>query len=450
MKIAFFGVLSPIRSGVADYSRNLLPELKKLMDIDVFIDDYDSDDEGITSQFEVFNYLRFERRLETERYDAIVYQMGNDLHHRFMYHYVFNFPGVVVLHDFNLHPSRASMLRATGDEATYARELEECLGPKGPEVARLVMAGDQFNALLDTFPMNEKVLRSSLAAIVHNPYVKRMVKIAAPDTPAHLVNMGIPVRKNVLKKAQARRKLNLPLGKFVVLCPGFVGPHRKPDVALDGFAQLLKKHRNALLIIIGDPDPRVDIASKINRRGLTESVRLAGYVPDEAFANYISASDVVLNLRTTSIRETSATMLTAMSLGRPVVATRLVHSCHLPAGACLFVEHSPTEADDVAQRLEQLWSNPKEGDKIGKAAQTYIRQKHSIKQAAQGYKTAIDAVLAETTKDIKHTKRAKTLRERLGWLDDEKRRILSDLSGNSQGKLLADELEHAMAELGLG
>jgi len=450
MRIAFFGVLSPIRSGVADYCQNLLPELKKLMGIDVFIDDYDPDDKGITAQSEAFNYLRFERRLETERYDAIVYQMGNDLHHRFMYHYVFNFPGIVVLHDFNLHPSRASMLRASADEATYATELEECLGPKGREIARLVMAGDQFNALLDTFPMNEKVLRSSLAAIVHNPLVKRMVEMAAPDITVSLVNMGIPVRKKVLKKAQARRKLNLALGKFIVLCPGFVGPHRKPDVTLDGFAKFAKKHPNALLVFIGDADPRADLAGKINHRGLTKSVRLASYVPDLTFNNYITASDVVLNLRTSSIRETSATMLTAMSLGRPVIATRLVHNCHLPTGTCLSVEHSPTEADDVAQRLEQLWSNPKEGDRIGKAAQTYIRQNHSIKQAAQGYKAAIDAVLAETTKNTKNTKRARTLRERLSWLDAEKRRIALDLCGDAPSKSLADELEHAMAELGLG
>ncbi len=283
MKIAFFAVLSPIRSGVADYCENLLPELKRLMDIDIFIDDYDPDEKRMTSQFGVFNYLRFEDRLATERYDAIVYQMGNDVHHRFMYHYIFNFPGIVVLHDFNLHPSRASMLRATGDEATYVHELEECVGPKGAEVARLVMAGDEFNALLDTFPMNERVLRSSLAAIVHNPYVKRMVERTASDTPAYLVNMGIPVRTNILKKAQARRKLNLPLGKFIVLQPGFVGEHRKPDVALDGFKQLIKKHPNALLVIIGDPDRRVDIAGMISSQAkVSKDLKLKNHNPSAA------------------------------------------------------------------------------------------------------------------------------------------------------------------------
>jgi len=450
MRIAFFGVLSPIRSGVADYCQNLLPELKELMDIDVFIDDYDPEEPGVASQFQVFNYLRFERRGKKEKYDAIVYQMGNDLHHRFMYHYIFNFPGIVVLHDFNLHPSRASMLQASGDQATYARELEECLGSKGPEVARLVTAGAQFNALLDTFPMNEKVLRQSLAVIVHNPYVKRMVEKAAPDTPAYLVNMGIPVRKNVLKKAQARRKLNLPLEKFVALYPGFVGPHRKPDVALDAFARFIEKHPNALLVFTGDPDPRVDLASEAKRRGLDKFIKLENYVSDEAFDSYITASDVVLNLRTNKIRETSATMLTAMSLGRPVIATRLIHNCHLPTDTCLFIEHSPTEADDLAQRLEQLWSNPNEGEKIGKAAQAYIKDNHSIKQAAQGYKTAIDATLAATTENTKSTKHARTLRERLIWLDEEKQRIVNDLSGATQGKVLADELERAMAELGLG
>lgn len=447
MTIAFFAVLSPVRSGVADYCENLLPELKKLMDIDVFIDDYDPGEKRVTSQFEVFNYLRFEDRLATEKYDAIVYQMGNDVHHRFMYHYIFNFPGIVVLHDFNLHPSRASMLRATGDEATYVRELEECVGPKGPEVARLVMAGDEFSALLDSFPMNERVLRSSLAAIVHNPYVKGMVERTAPDTPAHLINMGIPVRKNILKKAQARRKLNLPLGKFVVLHPGFVGPHRKPNVALDAFAQFIEKHPNALLVFTGRPDPKIDLAREVGRRGLAKSVRLADYAPDEAFDNYITASDVVLNLRTNKIRETSATMLTAMSLARPVIATRLIHNCHLPLGTCLFVEHSPTEADDLAERLEQLWSNPKEGDMIGKAAQAHMRQEHTTKQAAAGYKSAIEAMSAQSSKSAK---RPRTLRERLTWLDEEKKQIVGDLCAPGHDRIVTEQLEDVMAQLGLG
>ena len=446
MKVALFAVLYPIRSGLANYCHNLLPKLKELAEIDIFIDDYDPDDEAITSQFEVMNYLRFEERLASEKYDAIIYELGNDLHYKFMYHYIFNFPGIVVLHDFNLHPSRASMLRASADEETYRRELEDCVGPRGSEIARLVCAGEQFNPLLNVFPMNEKVLRSSRAALVHNPYVKRLVQEVAPRTPAYLVNMGLPEPGRTLKRAESRRRLNLPASKFIVLNQGFVGPHRKPEVVLDGFARFVKKHPKSMLVFTGDPDPRVDLACMIRTRALTEAVRLENYVQDDVFHTYIAAADVVLNLRTNAIRETSATMLTAMLLGRPVIATRLAHNCYLPPSVCLFVEHSPAEANDLAARLESLWSNPKQGEAIGKAARAYVRSNHSLAQSARGYKAAIDAVVAQPEE---RTREPRTLRERLPWLAEEKASVLDEICAPEHHKQVGEVLREAMSDLGL-
>ncbi|MBN1593042.1 MAG: glycosyltransferase [Candidatus Coatesbacteria bacterium] len=447
MRIAFFAVLHPVRSGISDYCEHLLPELEKLIDVDVFIDDYSREDVSSRIRSEVFNYLRFEHMHKARRYDAIVYQMGNDLHHRFMYHYIFNFPGILVLHDFNLHPSRASMLRSTRDEATYTEELRACLGAgRGAEVARLILADRRFSPLLDIFPMNELALHKSRAAIVHNPYVKKAIEEAIPGTPAYLLNMGIPMHSEVPKKAQARGNLDLPLGKFIVLHPGFAGAHRKPEVALDGFARLLERHPNAILLFVGAPDPNVDIKAMIERRGLDRSVILKDYVTDRTFLMCIAAADVVLNLRNNKIRETSATMLTAMSLGRPVIATRLVHNCHLSPEICTFVEHSPTESEDLAAAMGRLWSNPKEGESIGSAAREYVRREHSIQQAAAGYKHVVAEV---TSSPESATKRARSLHERISWLDEETNLIAGGLCGQDDSGTVADELRRAIEDLGL-
>lgn len=449
MRIAFFAVLPPVQSGVADYCRTLLPQLEEYAAIDLFIDDYDPDGVAIPRD-RIMHHLRFEKRHRGGDYDAIIYQMGNDVYHGFMYHYILNFPGILVLHDYNIHPSRASMLRAIGDEATYFNELEQCVGPKGREIGRLVMAGDQFGALLETFPMNETILRASQGVVVHNPYVERLVKATAPEAIVRTVNMGIPLPEKLPKKANARRSLNLPLGKFVVAAPGYIGRHRKPGVALEAFAQFSEKHKNALMVFVGKSDPRLDLAGMVKSRGLDASVLVRGYVTAEDFQNYIIASDVVLNLRTNKIRETSATMLEAMALGRPVIATRLMHNCHFPAGISLFVEHAPDEADHLAAVLGHLWSNPKEAEQIGERAREYVRDNHSVEQAALGYKEAIEAVIAQTTKDTKGTKTARTLRERNEWLDEEKRRVLGELCGPASPDLLADEIEAALEQLGLG
>ncbi|MCD6326912.1 glycosyltransferase family 4 protein [bacterium] len=445
MKVAFFAVLSPCPSGISDYCHHLLPELKKLTDIDVFIDDYKVDDEAILSQFEVLHYLNFERRFNAGDYDAIIYQMGNDPCHGFMYHYMFNFPGIVVMHDYNLHPSRASMLRSSGDESTYLWELQECLGEKGREIARLICSGEQYHALLNSFPMNEKVLKSSVGVIAHNPYVAQLIEQKSPDAIVRFVNMGIPKRKRLLKKANARRALNLPLGKFIVVAPGFVGEHKKPNVALDAFAKFLKKHSNALLLFVGKPDKRLDLQRRIDEMALSDLASITGYVSDDRFDEYVAAADVVLNLRTNTLRETSGTMLRAMSLSKPVVSTRLLQNMHLPDGVCLWVEHSTDEADELALRLESLWSNPKMGDEIGKEAKMYINSQHSLKQAAEGYKQTIDDILKSNIR-----KSHRRLRDRLLWLPEMNDEMLAGVCDESLKEPLQEELEWAMTELGMG
>ena len=447
MRIAFFATLYPVKSGVSGYCQTLLPELARLFDIDVFIDDYEPVDTRITSSFEVLHYLRFERRFAAHRYDAIVYQMGNEVCHKFMYHYIYNFPGLLVLHDYNLHPSRASMLRAAHEEELYLSELEDCLGPKGRQIGRLVCKSERFKALLETFPMNEKLLRSSIGVIVHNAYVKELVARRVPGLRVDLVNMPIAASRNVPGKAKARKALGIPREAFVIVMPGHIAAHRKPKTALQAFARFVKRHPNALLVFAGRCDAETRLERLIASAGLKQCAQVTGYITENRFRNYIAAADVVLNLRTNRLRETSATMLYAMSLARPVIATQLAHTGWVPHDCCLWVQHSPDEANELLARLEEVFSDPESARKTARRARGYVLKNHSPKAAALAYKTAI---LAACGQNAKQARRPKTLRERLGWLDQQMQKWLAELLETADPAVLRHEMEDALSSLGLG
>src|SRR3954469_21672705 len=83
MRIAFFSPLPPARSGIADYSYTLLEYLKPFVSIDVFTD--------TPAQFDVSHF------------DVCLYQLGNNPFHTFAYEAAMKYPGVVVLHEANLH-----------------------------------------------------------------------------------------------------------------------------------------------------------------------------------------------------------------------------------------------------------------------------------------------------------------------------------------------------------
>ena len=84
-KIAFFGPLNPIPSGISDYDEQLLPLLREHYEIDVFVD-------GNVQQEHVFSHADFYRRNRLSPYDLNLYQMGNSLVHEYMYGYLFHYP----------------------------------------------------------------------------------------------------------------------------------------------------------------------------------------------------------------------------------------------------------------------------------------------------------------------------------------------------------------------
>jgi len=94
-KIAFFSPLPPARSGIADYSATLLEELRKLADVQVF-----------SSKPASFDPADF---------DVVLYQVGNNAHHDFCYETALEHPGVVVIHEANLHHLIADITIKRGD-----------------------------------------------------------------------------------------------------------------------------------------------------------------------------------------------------------------------------------------------------------------------------------------------------------------------------------------------
>ena len=83
MRLAFFSPLPPAKSGIADYSAALLDWLTHHAAIDV--------------------YTQPEPDFDPAGLDGILYQLGNNPHHSFVYEQALKTPGIVVMHEANLH-----------------------------------------------------------------------------------------------------------------------------------------------------------------------------------------------------------------------------------------------------------------------------------------------------------------------------------------------------------
>ena len=95
MRIALFSPLPPAKSGIADYSAALMEPLGRLAQVETF--------DATPSGF------------DPARYDVCLYQLGNNPFHTFAYQAALGNPGVIVLHEANLHHLVADLTIRRGD-----------------------------------------------------------------------------------------------------------------------------------------------------------------------------------------------------------------------------------------------------------------------------------------------------------------------------------------------
>ncbi|MFC2172881.1 glycosyl transferase family 1, partial [Acidobacteriota bacterium] len=124
-RVAFFSPFQPVPSGISEYSEDLLPELSRHLDLDLFVER-----EGIGShlkeRYKIFKAEDYPSMAES--YDMPLYQMGNNVHHLYIYPFIKNFPGIVVLHDTVLHHFYIEATLARDDPDSYVQLMEACYG----------------------------------------------------------------------------------------------------------------------------------------------------------------------------------------------------------------------------------------------------------------------------------------------------------------------------------
>ena len=190
MKLAYFSPLSPVRSGISDYSEELLPYLADRADIDLFIDDFVPTNPVIVERFPIYSRLAFGPNRWV--YDAVIYHLGNNTHHEGIYRSFLDYPGIVVLHDFILHGLTGGITLARGNKVGYVREMGYCDGFEGSRRGWRI-ANRREAVTGHSYPLNQRVLDLGLGVIVHSDYVRRLVLRAKPQLRVAKVNMGMPL-----------------------------------------------------------------------------------------------------------------------------------------------------------------------------------------------------------------------------------------------------------------
>ena len=156
--------MPPSRSGVADYSALLLPELEQRIDV------------------VVARPGRFRRAPQA---DVSLYHIGNDPDaHGWIARALAARPGVVVLHEFVLHHLVAGLTLGRGDSRGYLDAMERGHGLPGRLLAFGVTEGripPLWETRPEAFPLAGDVLADATGLIVHSAFVEERARAAGFD-----------------------------------------------------------------------------------------------------------------------------------------------------------------------------------------------------------------------------------------------------------------------------
>ena len=358
--------MPPSKSGIADYSEALAAEMAQRVELSIF-------DESRTD-------------FDPAACDVALYHIGNNPHHGFAYENALRYPGVVVLHEANLHHLIADLTIKRGDWDAYLAECELNGGAPALEYAkraRTLVVGPDYESVA----MTRRLLDASRGLIVHSRFVARLARAQGFEGPIAIIPHGawIPrTDRNATRIALGLDEATPLIGAF-----GYLKPYKRIAESLRAFRRLVRLNPCVRMILVGEPHPEFSVEQLIRTLDLSEHVRVLGFVPTDRFVEYIGACDIVLNLRYPTVGETSGSLQRAMGLGKATLVSDVGAFSELPDDVCLKVPTAPDrvqeEEDFIFEYLNLLVSRPELARAMGDRAKEWVERECNWSSVADRY-----------------------------------------------------------------
>jgi len=394
-RLAMFTPLPPERSGIANYSADLLPHLARHFSIDIYTTAATSD-VALSGSFRIRPWRDYEEH--SHEYDGVVYQLGNSPFHIHMLDLIEKHPGIVVLHDFFLSSAFWYMDRYGGRQGAFREELAYC---HDAEALDVLDGPDGESVCRQRYPCNRRVLERSLGVIAHSPSIHDLLALYGMENLAKPVRVArqlrsLPTTVSETDRNEIRARLGYSPSDWLVCSFGFIADTKLSDHLVHALVQSgLSRAERVHLILVGEFDRdeyRDYLRPIIAGSGMGERVHITGFVDDKDYLDYLSIADVAVQLRTLSRGETSRAVLDCLAHGVPLIANAHGTMNDYPASILLRVSEQ-AEPGELASALTHLYEHADARKSLGRMGRNYIAREHSPSRIAADYAAAIEEMI---------------------------------------------------------
>ncbi len=206
-------------------------------------------------------------------------------------------------------------------------------------------------------------MRASRAVLTNSDFTRREIARRFPSIAERvtLAPLGpdddLPVPP---PREEARRRLGL-LGPFVITVGSVLNRRCLPEL-LRAMARLARRHPGLILDVVGDnrTHPQLDLPALVTSLGLTDRVRLSGFVDEAGLADRYAAADAAVFL--SEYEGFGLPALEAASRGVPLVVSRSPSLGEIFEDAALLVESRDESA--VARAVDRVLAEPETRERL--------------------------------------------------------------------------------------
>lgn len=398
MKIAVFSPLNPVKTGISDYTEEMLFELGKHFAIDLYIPSvYIPENKNVRRQFRVTPYDP--SVFDPSQYDEILYHMGNNYEaHGYIRDALQRHAGIVVLHDYVLQGFYAERYAATGDFSEYSQLLVKYYAEKGEAIAENIARPMTLpiweSAEAFDYPLNEEILESAKAIIVHSNFIKEKVQAKTHKPVVKINSHGYDLKTS--DRNSLREQMGIQEGGILISSIGFINKNKRFDVILSALEEL---GNPAVTFVIAGQDRGNLLNNYLDNRGLNIVVK--GHLPIEELQDLLQASDICINLRYPTMGENSGSLLRMMGYGKPVLVTNFGSYADFPDHTVLKVNPDIDEKELIKRFVAALIEDEDFRLSLGREANQYIQEECSIERCVFQYASFIKEQAVQGPLEVK-------------------------------------------------
>ena len=396
-KIAFFTPLPPIKSGISDYSVDILNAISDYFDIDVYIDDgYDPNCE-LNTGINIYNHKKFKKSYN--QYYDVIYQIGNSEYHIYMWDYIRKYKGTVVLHDYNMHGVvqfetlyRNNNIKKYKDILLSDYKLEE--------IESYVEDIKNGRANIKTYEMeiNGFITNYANKIIVHSNEAKEKLLKKDIYRNVRMIQSYAKIEP-LVDNNEIKSIMNIDNNDIIMASFGHIHETKRAIPILKAFNRLITEYDNVKYYFVGmlDNGIKLQVESFIKENSLQDKVIITGYTELDEFIKYIDLADICFNLRYPYNGETSGSLMRILAKGKCVIVNDIGSFSEVPNECCIklpSVEQMPAESEieaiyDVMRKL----INKENRTKIANNARKFAEDNLDLNKVSRQYADFINEMI---------------------------------------------------------